>query len=297
MDNEAVSRLLGLSASTVRRIDKEELGNALERYREALPDRKEETLSVDEVAHRSGHQYATVISEHRSGRVLWLEPDRKEESLERAYAVLGPLAQKTTCVVMDFWRPYEKVTRRQLPRALIVPDRFHLARMANRTVETERRVIQHSLAKDDRLIVKKQVRWVLLKRPNNLSARDTLCLSRLMRVNKPLYALYLLKEELFDIFDRRPSSAQAKKEIFRWIRTVAKTSFSRLKKLATSLLMSIDTILNWFSFPLSNGKAESINNVIKVLLRRAYGYRDFDYFRLKVLQKCGDLMGYVTHTF
>jgi len=297
MDNEAVGRLLGISASTVRRVDKDELSDALERYREALPALGPETLNIDETAHKSGHNYSTIVSDHRSGRVLWLEEGRTEESLMRAYAVLGNSTRDTSRVVMDFWEPYERVTRRQLPRALIIPDRFHLARMVNRAIETERRLYQRKLAKEELIDMKKQARWVLLKRPNNLSAGDMVCLNELKTLNEPLYTMYLLKEELFDIFDRKPPPLLAKDAIIGWIVTVQQTAFAFLKKFARSLWDKLNTVLNWFSLPVSNGKAEGINNVIKALLRRAYGYRDYDYFRLKVLQKCGMLMNYVTHTF
>ena len=82
-----------------------------------------------------------------------------------------------------------------------------------------------------------------------------------------------------------------------WIETVSVSNFKKLKSFSKALLRRMDTILNWFENTISNGKAEGVNNVFKSFLKRAYGYKNFEYFRLKVLQKCGTQMDYATHTF
>jgi len=112
----------------------------------------------------------------------------------------------------------------------------------------------------------------------------------LKKKNERLYEMYLLKEDFLSIFDRNNDRKTAEQMILEWIENIKKTTFEALKKFARSIIDRLQTILNWFDCPVSNGKSEGINNVIKTLLKRGYGYKDFEYFRLKVLQKCGYLM-------
>ena len=122
-------------------------------------------------------------------------------------------------------------------------------------------------------------------------------LQQLKDTNEPLYELYLLKESFLDIFKTDKTVLEAYYDMMSWIETVSVSNFKKLKSFSKTLLKRMDTILNWFENTISNGKAEGVNNVIKSVLKRAYGYKNFEYFRLKVLQKCGTLMDYATHTF
>ena len=105
-----------------------------------------------------------------------------------------------------------------------------------------------------------------------------------------LYEVYLLKEEFLSLFEEGKSPDDAKAEITAWIDTVLETNYKKLKTFARSICKRLRKVVNWFRNPISNGKMEGINNKIKNVMRRAYGYKDFEYMRLKVLQKCGLLM-------
>ena len=198
---------------------------------------------------------------------------------------------------MDLWIAFENATKSKLPWAAIIYDRFHIARLINHAVEEERRRYQSELENDDRKAIKKHSRWVLLKRSVNLTDKNHDHLSELKEANQPLYEIYLLKESFLSIFDAKEPISISRKSIFKWIREVFKTEYHCLRRFARSIIKRIRNVLSWFENPISNGKAEGINNVIKSLLKRGYGYKDFDYFRMKVLQKCGYLMNYATHTF
>ena len=198
---------------------------------------------------------------------------------------------------MDFWRAFEKATKTKLPQAKIVYDRFHLSRLLNRAVETERRKYQNSLSTEERGFIKRDTRWVLLKRKFNLTEKNQNHLEKLKSTNERLYEMYLLKESFLAIFNQETIVGMARKLIFSWIRDVFRLDFEALKRFAKSILKRIRNILYWFRRPISNAKAEGINNVIRTLLKRGYGYKNFIYFRMKVLQKCGLLMNYATHTF
>lgn len=97
------------------------------------------------------------------------------------------------------------------------------------------------------------------------------------------------RKDFLSIFDYRISRQEAHIKIMKWVSLVTMLLYPSLMSFAKKVIKRIQKILNWFDDPISNGKAEGINNTIKTLLKRAYGYKDFDYFRMKVLQKCGYL--------
>ena len=122
-------------------------------------------------------------------------------------------------------------------------------------------------------------------------------LEELKKRNSTLYEIYLLKEEFLSFFEEGKPPDDAMEEILGWINTVFTLTFENLKRFARSMLKRLNKVVNWFENPISNGKTEGINNKIKTVMRRAYGYKDFDYMRLKVLQKCGVLMNMRFHSF
>jgi len=295
LDNKAVAKLSGLSPITVYRIDREELAKMLAEYQKHIS--APPVVSVDEVSYKKRHNYATVLTNYQDAKVIWLEKDRKAKDLNRAYKVLGKSRHEIKTVAIDFWPAYEKSTRAKLPQARIIYDRFHLSRILNRKVEEERREYQKQLPEDERRELKKDCRWLILKRRSNLNDDNINHLDELKQFNEPLYELYLLKEDFLDIFERGKEVDQARQEILAWIDIVLASNFRKLKAFVRTILRRLETILNWFLTPISNAKAEGVNNVIKTLLKRAYGYKDFDYFRMKVLQTRGYLMNYATHSF
>ena len=295
LDNKAVSELFGISDATVYRIDKEELKELCERYQADLPEVKR--LSVDETAYKRGHHYASILTDYERSKVLWIEKGRNQKDLENAYDTLDLALKSVEVVTMDFWVAFENATRKKLPQAKIIYDRFHISRLLNRAIEDERRAYQRTLSTEDRRMIKRHSRWVLLRREKNLSEKHKDHLLELQQANERLFQLYLLKEDFLSIFDAELTRRQACREMINWIRKIRLLDFSALKRFAKSILRRIHAVLDWFKHPVSNGKAEGINNVIKTLIKRAYGYKNFEYFRLKVLQKCGLIMNYATHTF
>lgn len=296
LDNKSVSKLLGISMSMVYRIDREELGHMMEKYKGRISSRVSSEVSVDEVSYKRRHNYATVLTDYRDAKVIWLEAGRKGENLDQAYKTLGEGVHEIETVAMDFWPPYEKKTRERIPHAQIIFDRFHLSRILNRQLEEERRAYQNrialSLSEEEKRQIKKQFRWLILKRKANLTDTHKKHLEELKKRNEPLYEMYLLKEEFLEIFEKGRTRQEGREMIMSWIDEVLKLKYKNFKRFARTVLKRIDTIVNWFDHPISNAKAEGVNNVIKTLLKRAYGYKDFNYFRAKVLQKCGYLMAY-----
>lgn len=296
MDNSAVSSLLGLSKSTVFRMDKDELTKLSEDYGSKIPALNQ--IGIDEIAHRSGHNYATVITNQADGKIIWIEPDRNTNSLLSAYERYPKSFQGIEVATMDFWKPYETATKLYHPDCKIIYDRFHLSRLVNRVIEEERRIYQNDLNKEERKFIKKHTRWVMLRRLSNCTDKQRDRLDELREANEWLYNLYLLKEDFLSIFDEPDMSKSAAREhIMLWTQRINTTAYEKLKRFAKNLMERLEKILDWFDYRISNAKSEGINNVIKTILKRGYGYTDFFYFRLKILQRCGYLMDQLTHTF
>ncbi|KQC11658.1 MAG: hypothetical protein APR62_09360 [Smithella sp. SDB] len=295
LDNVAISKLLSISPSKVYRIDRQELAKQITKYKESVPVIEE--ACVDEVSFKRNHNYATVLCNQKDSKVIWLEKNRKQESLEELYKKFPNQLSQLKTVSMDFWQPYEAVTRKKFPKAKIVYDRFHLSRILNRHIEEERRAYQKELPDKERISIKKHTRWLLLRRKENQSETGLQRLQELRESNQFLYDMYLLKEDFLSIFNSKNSRKNAEKYILDWITLVRNTSFNSLKSFCNKVMKRLKTILNWFDNQISNGLAEGINNVIKSLLKRGYGYKDFEYFRMKVLQRCGYLNFHSTHTF
>ncbi len=174
-------------------------------------------------------------------------------------------------------------------------DRFHFSRIVNRCLEQVRRDIQRQLPDQERRQSKKHSRWLVLRRPHNSSDKHLTMLDQLKQDNEPLYEAYLLKEMLLSIFDEDITRDEAEHSLLEWCQTAERSVFRPFIKLARQIRIRLSILLNWFKHHITNAKAEAVNNVIKSLLKRAYGYKDFEYFRLKVLQKCGYLMECITH--
>jgi len=288
MSCSEASRLLKIPERTLREIDKNKLKELEPNHMNNVPDLS--IIGIDEVAHKRGHNYGTVMINYKDSKVVWIEKDRKSESLEKIYNLFAKSFPKLEVASMDFWRPFEHATTKKHPQAVIVYDLFHLARILNRKVEDERRAYQKTLSDEDRKYMKKHTRWILLRRRCNYKKYHESRLQELKEHNEKLYEMYLLKEEFLSIFSKRTKREDARVEILNWIETIRQTEFDALKSFCNTIIKRFDKILNWFDYPVSNGKSEGINNVIKTLLKRGYGYKDFEYFRLKVLQRCGYLM-------
>lgn len=286
LDNKSTGKLLGLSQSTIYRIDRSELEKLLPSYKSKIPQLT--NISVDETAYKRRHNYATILTNYEDSKVIWMEKDRKKSSLEDAYKYLGSKLDTVKAISMDFWKAYETATIKYMPNVLRIYDKFHLSRILNRKIEEERREYQNSLPPDKVKNIKKIGRWIILKRQFN---NKKISLESMKIENKKLYELYLIKEQFLSIFDDKfKSPEQALEEIIYWVEEVNNSTFSKLKVFSKNLIKRVNNILNWFRKPISNSKAEGRNNVIKSLLKRAYGYKDFEYFRLKVLQTSGYLM-------
>ena len=129
-------------------------------------------------------------------------------------------------------------------------------------------------------------RFILLKKKSKLTQKQSGYLQKLCQINEPIYKAMLLKESFVGVYEYE-NPDEAKEYLEGWIKDALNSSLDMFKKIAESFRDKLQYIINWFKKKISSAISEGINNKIKRLKRMAYGYKDVDYFRLKIHQHCG----------
>jgi transposase len=251
------------------------------------------SIGVDEVLWHRGHKYLTVvyqIDEHCK-RLLWVGRDRTTECLESFFKWFGPGRSRwLQFVCTDMWKPYLDVIARKAKRAVHVLDRFHLVSRLNKAIDEVRAGEARRLKRDGYEPVLKHSRWCLLKRPENLTDNQRDKLADLLRYNLRAVRAYLLKEE-FQLLWQYVSPTWAAKFLDRWCTKAMRSRLDPIKKIARSLREHRPLILNWFRARglVSAGAVEGLNNKLKVITRRAFGFRTFKVTEIALYHSLGRL--------
>ncbi len=243
-----------------------------------------EALGMDEFALHKGHRYATIIVEPYRKEVLWIGIGRSRESIRPFFTKLGPDGcRRVKAVVMDMNASYEEEIRKHAPQADIVYDLFHVVAKYGREVIDRVRVDEANRLKGDKKARKvvKTARWLLLRNSSNVKGEDMLRLQELLEANRSLLTVYLLKEDLKQLW-RFTLVEEAELFWEHWYRRAMESGIEPLILFARRLKAYLKGILNHCLWPLHTGILEGINNKIKVIKRVAYGFRDHEYFFLKI---------------
>lgn len=244
-------------------------------------------LNIDEIALEKGHgNFVLVLSAPEEGYVLEVLPDRERKTLENWLDGLAPEVKKAIRVVnLDMWEPYTLAVKAKLRHARIVVDRFHVMKNLNHCLTVARREIQRN-ASDE---VKEQLkgsRWVLVKNQKDLNEKQRAKLERLYQASPELKICHQLKEQFRTIFETVTDREQARVALRRWMKQVEKQSVTALQSFLVTLKNWFDLILNYFLERWTNAFAEGVNNKIQLIKRRAFGFTNFDHFRLRILVEC-----------
>jgi len=287
--NQEAGWFLGLDDEVVYRIDKEILE---EQAREKLvPPPAGINLSVDEVSYRKYHRYLTNVIDVDKRLVIWNDKGRKAEVLDRYYAGIGEEGcQRIESVALDGAKHYIRSTNRYAVNAVIVYDKFHLMQKLNGAVDQVRKEeLRRARADENNELIELincRQRFILFKNKNKLSEKQAHYLQRLCEINQPIYQAMLLKESFLQIYSYRDIE-EVKAYLTNWIEEAVSSSLEVFKILAQSFSQKMQYIINWFKKKVSSAISEGFNNKIKRLKRMAYGYKDIEYFRLKIHQHCG----------
>ena len=274
-----VAQLTGLHWHTLKAIDKARLVREVPE-----PDLSNvRYLVMDEFALHKGHRYATVVMDAERRHVLWVGQGRSRESVRPFFLWLGEHCKHIQAVAMDQNTAMDLEVKEHCPNARVVYDLFHVVAKFGREVIDRVRVDQANQLKHDkpaRRIVKRS-RWLLLRNPENLDQHQSAGLEELLAANQPLMLVYLMKSELKALWYAKSERA-AKWRLTHWLNQAASSGLEALARFARNLRPYADGIIASASYPLNTSVLEGVNNRIKVIKRMAYGYRDIEYFFLKI---------------
>jgi transposase len=250
-------------------------------------------LGIDEIAWHKGHKYLTLIYDigGEVKRLLSVTEERTEESLRSGLGSLGTtVCEGVQFVCSDMWKPYLNVIAEQLTTAVHILDRFHIMQKFGKALDEIRADESSRLKRDGYEPVLKKSRWCLLKRPENLTENQTVKLSELMKYNLRSVRAYLLRED-FQRFWEYVSPKWAGKFLDEWTSRVMHSRLEPLKKVARTLRNHRELILNWFraNGELSSGAVEGLNNKVKLVTRKSYGFRTANVAKLALLHNLGRL--------
>jgi len=250
-----------------------------------MPPRRPRAIGIDEISIRKGHSYRIIVSDLERRRPIWFGgEDRSEESLDEFFAWLGP--KKTAgirLVVMDMWKPFFNSTKRNAPKAAILYDKFHVMRHLGEALDKVRKSEYARLAGKDRRFIKGQ-KYALLSAWENLTVDGRTGLKLLFKANKRLYTAHLLKESFGQLWSYQ-REGWARRFFNNWRDSLKWQRLPSFEKFAAMIERHWDGIAAYCEAEnkVALGFVEGLNNKIRVLQRRAYGIRDEEYLRLKVL--------------
>ena len=276
-----VAEHYGLAWHTTKEIDKAYLNRTL-----GPPEFSGVTvIGMDEFAIQKGHRYATVVIEPDSRRVLWVGRGRDREGIRPFFELLGQEGRaQLKAVVMDMNAAYEQEVKAQCPQAQIVYDLFHVVVKYGREVIDRVRVDEANRLRQDKPARKviKSSRWLLLRNRQNITdPRQRVQLRELLAANRKLATVYVLKDDLKHLWDY-VSVGHAQRFWNSWYSRAIRSRIEPLKRFAQKLKGYLPGILAHCNWPLHTSVIEGINNKIKVIKRMAYGFRDDEYFFLKI---------------
>jgi transposase len=274
-----VARHLGVSWDIVKDIQKRDL---FRRY--AKPKLKDlRQIAIDEIAVAKGHRYLTVVLDLESGAVVFVGDGKGADALKPFWKRLRRCKAKIAAVAMDMSPAYYAAVSTHLPKATIVYDRFHVIKLFNDKLSNLRRWLYHR-AEDEQKKVLKGSRWLLLKASENLDPErdEESRLEEALKLNKPLATAYYLKEDLRQFWEQ-PGKTFAGAFLTDWNRRAEASGVWMLQQMARTLEAHRSGLLAYYDYPISTGPLEGTNNKIKTMKRQAYGFRDLDFFKLKIL--------------
>jgi transposase len=241
-------------------------------------------IAIDELAIGKGHRYITVVLNLRSGAVVFVGDGKGAEALTLFWRRLRAAHAKVRAVATDMSKAYIKAVRENLPRAIHVFDHFHVIKLYNEKLSAFRRELYRELTDDHERKILKGTLWLLLKNPENLDEErnETQRLADALELNTPLTTAYYLKEELRQIW-WQDSKAAARRLLDAWIRRAEASGIGMLKRFAATLQAHRAGILAYYDCRISTGPLEGLNNKIQAMKRQAFGFRDPEFFKLKIL--------------
>lgn len=252
-----------------------------------------ESIGIDEVQWHKGHRYQTVVYQLDANqkRLLWIGPERTAKTLLRFFRFLGKeRTAKLQFICSDMWQGYIKVIRKKASHAVHVLDRFHVMQRIGKAINDVRAAEVKQLKADGYEPVLKGARWLLLKRPENLTDKQSVKLNELLQYNLKSIRSHLMKEDFQRLWEYH-SPYWAGRFLDEWCTRAMRSKIEPMKKVARSLREKRELILNWFRAggTISAGIVEGYNNKLKLITRKSYGFRTQNAYETALYHNLGAL--------
>lgn len=279
-----VAKFLGVSWDLVKSIHKAYLR---EQYRRGPALESIQYIGVDEFSIRKGHEYMTIFINLETSEIIHAVEGKSIESVSAFMLELKTKATKLKAIAMDMNAAYASAVETFLPHIDVVFDRFHVIGLLTTSIEDIRRD-QQAKCNAVGLKVLKGCRFLLLSNYEKLDPKKQSSLNCLLEVNKPIAMAHTMKEQI-RLFWSKQTVNEGARFLAWWIIDAVESEISKLQKTGRTLLRHWQGLVNYFNHPITNGKTEGINNKIKTMKRQAYGFRDMEYFKLRLynLHKVG----------
>jgi transposase len=240
-------------------------------------------IAIDEISIGKGHRYLTIVLCLETGAVVFVGDGKGAEALAPFFKRLSRSRAKVEAVAIDMSPAYISAVMENLPNATLVFDHFHVINLYNDRLSNLRRTLYHEADILGKKVIK-GTRWLLLKNPENLDEerQEPQRLQKALDLNQPLFTAYYMKEDLRQIW-KQPSKEKAKTFLIDWVWRAGSSGISMLKKMARTIATHSTGILAYYDFPISTGPLEGTNNKIKTMKRQAYGFRDMEFFKHKIM--------------
>jgi transposase len=274
-----VARHLGVSWDVVKDIQKRDLEHRFARPR--LGDLRR--IAIDEIAVGKGQRYFTVVLDLETGAVVFVGDGRGGDALKPFWRRLRRTRAHIEAVAMDMSAAYRQAVSAHLQGAAIVFDHFHVIKLFNDKLSDLRRSLYHQATEEQKEVLK-GVRWLLLKSPEDLDPErdEEGRLKQALSLNLPLTVAYYLKDDLRQFWGQ-PGKTFADAFLRGWLRRARASGVRMLGQMARTLEAHTAGLLAYYEHPISTGPLEGTNNKIRTMSRQAYGFRDQEFFKLKIL--------------
>ena len=275
-----VSLLLGVGWDCVKDILKRHLARRFARP----PLARLRYIAIDEISVKKGHKYLTLVMDLESGAVVFVGDGKGAKALDPFWGELHKVRADIQAVATDMSMAYIEAVLDNLPGVPLVFDHFHVVKLMNEALAEVRRGLYHELRNVAQRKVLKGSRWILLKNPENLNPErdEAKHLQEALHLNEPLATAYYMKEDLRQIWSQA-NKYEGRAALEGWIARALASGIGPLMRISGTLSAYKFGILNWYDHPISSGPMEGTNNKIKVMKRVAYGYRDMEFFKLRIL--------------
>jgi len=240
--------------------------------------------AIDEIAVAKGHRYLTVVLDLHTGAVVFVGDGTGADALKPFWKRLKGSKAKIEAVAMDMSGGYRAAVAMNLPEVKIVFDRFHVMKLFTEKLSDLRRALHREATDVLQKRVLKGTRWLLLKAAENLDEQkdEKKRLEEALALNRSLATAYYLKGDLRQFWEQ-PGKRFATVFLDGWIKRAESSGIKMLQQMAKTLAAHRDGLLAYYDVMITSGPLEGTNNKIKTMKRQAYGFRDKEFFKLKIL--------------